>query len=426
MKIVNKLRSKAESLTGDNKSMLTLAGGSVIAQGLGLLFSPILTRLFSPEVFGDVSVFSSITSMAGIIICLRYEQAIVLPEEDDEGFALLKLCLIFTTIISTLVGIVFAFWANTIFTRFNAEHLAVYWYYIPLTLMLGGCIKASTLWFTRIRQFKIISLNKFIPIIAQNIIAISFGLMGYKNTHLRLFSILVSNIVNLLIISGAFIPEFKTKRKSFSYKILINRYKNFLLFDTWGALLNNLSWIIVPILMNSFYSSNAAGQYSISLRVIEVPMSIIGTSINQVFLKTASEKRHEKSLYPYTKSIAKKLLKYTIPVALIIAIFGEQIFSFTFGGKWNLAGKYAQILAPWALIWYVASPLTSIFTICQKQKYSLVISSISLVLRFLSLYVGKYFSSDIIGLILFSCSGVGINLLSLYYSLKIAKANDNS
>jgi len=87
--LFNTIKTKISALSSDRKSVLTLVGGTSIAQALSFLFSPIQTRLFSPEVFGELSVFGSITGIVGIIICLRYELAIVLPKDDDEGLCAL-------------------------------------------------------------------------------------------------------------------------------------------------------------------------------------------------------------------------------------------------------------------------------------------------------------------------------------------------
>ncbi|MEN6298054.1 MAG: hypothetical protein ABFC92_08935, partial [Rectinema sp.] len=106
MHAIDAIKQKLKGLSGDNKSVLTLVGGTAVAQVLSFLFSPITTRLFSPEVFGDLSVFTSITGIVGVVVCLRYELAIVLPQDDDEGFSLLKLCYIFTGIVSGLAGLI--------------------------------------------------------------------------------------------------------------------------------------------------------------------------------------------------------------------------------------------------------------------------------------------------------------------------------
>ena len=66
-------------------NVLKLTSGSIVAQGLGILVAPILTRLFVPEAFGVAALFASITSIIGVVACLRYELSIMLPKTNKEG-----------------------------------------------------------------------------------------------------------------------------------------------------------------------------------------------------------------------------------------------------------------------------------------------------------------------------------------------------
>ena len=426
MKISEALAKRRKSLSSDSKSVLTLIGGTTIAQALNFIFSPITTRLFSPEVFGDLSVFTSITGIIGIIICLRYELAIVLPQDDDEGFSLLKLCLIFATIISILAGIIFLFAGNAIYVSFGAPNLVQYWYYVPISLFLTGIIQACNYWLTRTRQFVVLSWNKVIPVIVVNVVSIGLGLLGNRALGARLFAIFLSNIANIAVLAKAVAPEFISKKHATqsNYQQLIKKYKNFLIYDIWGALLNNLSWMIVPILMNAYYGSNAAGQYSIGMRVIQIPASLIGASITQVFLKNAVDEKYKKKLYPYTVNLAKKLFIITLPIALFFLFLGKEVFKVLFGQKWGLAGQYMQILSIWSIVWFISSPISSIYTIVQKQNISLITSTLNLVTRVLSLYLGRLLNSDLIGIMLFAFSGLIVNSLSIYFCLQIAKKSD--
>jgi len=424
--VLEAIKARLKSLSGDKKSVLALVGGTTLAQALSFLFSPIQTRLFSPEVFGELSVFTSITGIVGIIICLRYELAIVLPKDDDEGFALLKLSWLFAAIITVISLIVFGFWGKQIYTRFNAPALASYWYYVPITLLLTGIIQAANYWLTRRRQFTVLSYNKVLPVLAVNLVSIGLGFAGNRALGARLFSTLIGNIVNIAVLVSVLVPDMKVKREQQYRKIeLVGKYKNFLVYDIWGALINNLSWMIVPILMNSYYGSFAAGQYSIGLRVIQLPMSIIGASIGQVFLKTASEKKYEKRLLSYTIKISKKLFIYTIPFIIILLLFGKYIFRFVFGSQWEIAGIYSQILALWALVWFVANPISSNYAILNKQNIGLILSIINLSTRYISLYIGRLVNSDRIGLLLFSFSGILLYLLNIILNMHYCKKNDS-
>lgn len=425
---MRKLDLLKKKISLDKKPIFTLIGGTAAGQAVSFLLAPITTRLFSPEVFGDLSVFTSITGIIGIVICLRYELTIVVPKDDSEGFNLFKLCLFFTTVISILIGLLFFVFKVEIYATFNAFRLAKYWYFVPLTLFFTGIVQASNYWLIRKNNFKIISFNKLVPSLIVNLLSIFLGLIGYKEVGSRLFSILMSLIVNVLIVIKVIYPEFHM-----SYKFeketcfgLVKKYKDAAVYDVLGSMINNMAWMIVPILLNYFYSSNAAGQYSVGLRVIQVPANIIGISISSVFIKRASDLRRTGGLYDYCINICKKLLIVTLPICLVFLFFGKQIFELVFGSEWQVAGIYMQILSPWALAWFCISPLFGIFTLMSKQKVFLIFSILNLSTRYLSLRLGNYQGSDVKGLIYFSISGALIYCICLGIVLHLSLKSDRA
>ena len=420
------IKSRLTELSGDRKSVLTLMGGTTIAQALNFLFFPIQTRLFSPAVFGQLSVFTSITGIVGVIVCLRYELAIILPKKDDEAFSLYKLSILFAGMVSILTGFIFFFEGKEIYQSFGAQELQKYWYYVPINLLSGGFILASNYWLTRRRQFKILSLNKVIPVLAVNIVSIALGLFGKIDIGARLFAILISNFINVLVLVKPIMQSYRNNNSAKLLEIiyLIKSYKNFLVYDIWSALLNNLSWMIVPILMNSFFSSYEAGQYSISLRVIQLPMTILGGAYAQVFFKNASEKYYMGELYELTIATLKRLARIVLPFFLIFILLGDRIFVLLFGNQWQMGGRFTQILSLYMVTAFIASPISTVLTIVGKQNISLVFNFVVLALRVISLLIAKMANDCYLGMILFSITGFFFNLYNIFYFIKASKKSD--
>src|SRR5437764_2452107 len=71
--------------------VLTLVGWTAITQGLYICALPVLSRLYSVETFGHLAVLQSVSSFIVVIASLRYEFAILLPEDDETGMNLLAL-----------------------------------------------------------------------------------------------------------------------------------------------------------------------------------------------------------------------------------------------------------------------------------------------------------------------------------------------
>ena len=66
-------------------------GGAATAQFLTIAFSPLVTRLYGPEAFGAVGVFTATVLIIGSLADLMYGTAIVLPPSEAEARSLLKL-----------------------------------------------------------------------------------------------------------------------------------------------------------------------------------------------------------------------------------------------------------------------------------------------------------------------------------------------
>ena len=85
--------------------VLKLVTGTTIAQIIAILASPVLTRLLGPDAFGFFALFTSITAIIGVIACMRYELAIMLPKDDEAAANLLALSFLMVAIISGLTAI---------------------------------------------------------------------------------------------------------------------------------------------------------------------------------------------------------------------------------------------------------------------------------------------------------------------------------
>jgi O-antigen/teichoic acid export membrane protein len=59
--------------------------GTAIAQGITVIAVPFLSRLYSPENFGVLSIFVGIGSTLSVWAALRYELAIVIPEKQEDS-----------------------------------------------------------------------------------------------------------------------------------------------------------------------------------------------------------------------------------------------------------------------------------------------------------------------------------------------------
>src|SRR5579871_1544437 len=71
-----------------------IAGGTAVAQVLGIISAPILTRIYHPSDFGALQVFISVMALMMVAATGRYEIALLLPEDDQSAIDLLVLSML--------------------------------------------------------------------------------------------------------------------------------------------------------------------------------------------------------------------------------------------------------------------------------------------------------------------------------------------
>ena len=73
------------------KSIVTLVTGTMIAQVVTYLLSPVLTRVYTPEDMSYLSLYSRIVAFFAVVATARFELAFPLPKRDEHAFSLYRL-----------------------------------------------------------------------------------------------------------------------------------------------------------------------------------------------------------------------------------------------------------------------------------------------------------------------------------------------
>ncbi|MGI5933055.1 MAG: lipopolysaccharide biosynthesis protein, partial [Eubacterium sp.] len=128
--------------------VLKLVTGTTFAQIIVVLASPLLTRLYGPEAFGFYALFASITGILGVIACMRYELAIMLPKTDEEAANLLGLCLLCVAVVSGLTVPALYFGGDALLSLLRAPGLGPYLILVPPFVFISGVFLALNRWTT--------------------------------------------------------------------------------------------------------------------------------------------------------------------------------------------------------------------------------------------------------------------------------------
>ena len=150
----SELTGKEKNLGHFGDSVAALASGAAFASGLVFFVEPITSRLFPPESFGQASVFLSGANIVGIVACLCYEMALVLPKKDEDAgniFALSALILASMTILTAIVILGFG---RDFLGFLNMEAVVSFTWLFPVAVFVIGLELLLRSWYTRYKEEK--------------------------------------------------------------------------------------------------------------------------------------------------------------------------------------------------------------------------------------------------------------------------------
>ena len=363
-----------------SKNVFTLFGGASLAQAIPIAVSPILTRIYTPDDFGLLALFVALTSIPSVISSGRYEQAILLPKDEESAINIFALCLLLISLTSLLSLVVILIFNDIIVDLLNKPEIKYWLYLLPLSIFLVGLFNLLSIYNVRLKKYLDISKATIIKTIISAFIQLSFGFL--KSGFLGLVSgVIFSQLfANLKLLRNIITnKELISKIKLNQIKIKTKRYIDFPKYSLPATLMNTLSGSFINILISSIYSVSTLGIYSLVLRLVSIPTTIIGSSFSKVFYQEAMLELNSTGYIKkiFRKSLFKLFLIGT-PIFLLLYLIAEDLFSFVFGQSWAVAGTYTKIVLPFFYIRFISSALSSILSIYEKQKMEFFINFIIL------------------------------------------------
>ena len=389
------------------RSASILLSGTVIAQLIVFLLQPFLRRFFSPQIFGIFSVYSSLIGIIMVISSFRYDDAIVLPKTDKESANVLGLSLIFSFCFNILLFLIVLIMGGKIISFLNLPSTFPSWilYVIPLSAFLYNSYQCFNYWLVRKRKFYAVSVNKISRRGAEGISQVSFALL--KNSNGLVYSDIFGQTVNVLTVIFQSIKNGLTFRYiSFTkLKYVFNKYKDFPKFNLIPAFMSTCGFMLPPIFINKFFSSDSLGFFSLAQMLLSIPLGLVAAAFTNVLLQRISEKYNNRaSFLSDLKPVIIIVGLISLVEIIVITFFGEFLFKVVFGDTWTFSGRISKILV-WSFAFnFIVSTFTAIFVAMRKIKVY-------------SVYQLFYFVA-IISLLLFKSLGF-VEFLKVYVIIEI-------
>ena len=372
------------------RQVTLLAGGTAMAQLINLLSLPVITRLYSPEDFGVLAVMTAVAAMGGVIISLRYENAIIAVHSIDDAkkgvysifWISLLLCLVgfvTFTVIAYLVDLSRKYYSVGVLST--------------LLMLTSAWVQALYFYNNKISNYKHMTKGRVYAALVLAFTSIGWGITqgGYLGLLLGAFLGMLSNFIYLFgITKGVSLLEFYQQRSNVvNFAVVNNRFPKFLVVSSLIDRAGSQGYLLV---FTKFFGESVAGSLSLYNKIAGLPSVLVGNAVGDVFKRNASERLREteecKRLFIKT---AKSLILLAVTPFLLLAFLAPFAFSFVFGGEWGIAGEYAQILSPVFFMGFVVSPLSSLIYLEDNQRYDLMLQVILFSLLVMSLTLAIIF-----------------------------------
>lgn len=355
------------------RNSATLIIGTVFAQLIPILFQPLLRRMFTAEEFGTAALYVTAVGMLVAIANLKYESAIVLPDDDREANHLVAGGVLITALIALIAWLLIFFNESWLVKRFSlANEETWYLHFLPISIFLVSSFQCFNLYLIRKKAFKDAAKNKVYRRSSEAAAQCASGYFG-SNTGL-LFGNLVGDIVNFL---GGF-WQAKRMGLNFTFRLkniltTLQKYWRFPIYHAVPSLLNTISLTLPVFIVNAAFGKAQTGQFDLSRMVLSLPMALISISLSQVYLQHQAERiRKQEAIVPDFKKVSFTLLLLSLPLAIFLLFFASPVFAFIFGPEWRLAGQLTGVLIFGQTLKFVVSPLSSTLVALQEVRFSAI------------------------------------------------------
>ncbi|MCW4385037.1 oligosaccharide flippase family protein [Salinibacterium sp. SYSU T00001] len=369
--------------------------GTAFGQLILVAVAPILSRLYTPEHFGILSLLMAVAAILGPTATLKLEAALLLPKDEDTARRLLRLALFSSTAVAVASGVtVWLLPAIGFLTELKEVEAAPLW--------VSGMVLASSTFSVlsqaalRDRQYKTVA-NRSIT----QAIGMAFGQVGLGLIHPSSASLMGGYLFGR---SVGYVPLIRASRSLFKrplgggYRRTLRHYWRFPLVFTPSGLLNSLGSQLPILLIALWFAAEGAGQLGMAQRLVFVPMTLIGASLAQVFGAEISRRLRDGAggMSQLYLRISSRVGMLAAALALAIFLLAPSLLPFILGPTWEGSGLLAQAMALSVGLGLVVSPLSRVYMTFQRSFASITVDISRIALLVSAAVVSRLLDADIV------------------------------
>jgi O-antigen/teichoic acid export membrane protein len=359
------------------RAVLTLVAGGAVAQALPLLLGPLLSRLYTPQQFGQYNLFAAVSANIAVVACARYEFALPLLGDALEAAALRALCLRVLAVVTlaSATGAAGWFWWSS--------HGWTAW--LPVAVAVLGWLSLATLWATRAQAYRALAVARVVQYGGASLAQAGAALLGAGVQGLIVAPIAAAAAAAALLRLPL---EDDPPAAPGRWRALARRFKDFPLLNTPHAFMGALQDTAAIALLTAWQGPVAAGFWGFALRYLKAPATLVGGAVSQTLYPrlaahgASADLDADASAPPHVTRVTREgraavrrvmagLAAIAAPLVVLLWAVGPWAFEWLFGAQWRGAGELARALAVYIGMHFVAAPLAVVTLAWGAQAWAL-------------------------------------------------------
>src|ERR1019366_2067420 len=355
---------------------LRLGFGTGAGQLLMLASTPIIARMYRPDIVGEAQIVMSVAGTLAVVASLRLELALPLPKDDATAARLFRVIAALALASSLLIAFVVLVADSSLARWLGLRTATLLWALVPIVL-LTSLTQVHSLWLTRTGRFGTLAAARFAGVGSLAAVQVALGLWRNAAASSLLIGVIAGGAVSLAIQMAERRQQLlalSASVRAVPLMTLLKGYKNFAIYSLPYSFLCQLSRTAVIVLLGVFGHKEAVGLYAFAFRVTCAPVSLVMAALNQVFYKSAAEDDPHRltTLIAHTQEL---IVKLAVPVLAIVWAHDSLIISIAFGPRWSAATRYMDVLALMSFAYLLTSWLDRIYDARQRQRLALALEA---------------------------------------------------
>jgi O-antigen/teichoic acid export membrane protein len=401
---------------------------SAAVTAIGILLTPVVSRIYPPASYGQFAVFSSVLNNLTLVTTLTLPGALLLPKT-RRGFFELVNAIIALSLICTGALFLFLLVGNAWVVRhLNIPDFGSWFMLLPFILLLANMSSIMGFWYIRDKAFRKRAGIDISTTLVGRGVTIGAGLLLHGTGLGLLFGELANRMTYFsgLMLSGIY-RKVRLLWRVFSWRSswdAVRAYKDFPLYVLPANYVNVLSAQVPIFMLTSKFGATVVGLYAFSVSLLEMPLNLVGSAIAPVFMQKATEVQHDDPdrLKDITLSLYNKMLYLGLLPFGFLTVFGDVLFRIVFGAKWEMAGMFTAYLGYYYIFKLTSTVTAPIYTVIEKQRYALISTVLLLVARAGGLFIGLALNDVNKALLLFGVGSLMITFLTDLHILYLLRA----